>query len=315
MYHKYPYDLLVILGPTASGKTKLATLIAQRLDGEIISADSRQVYREMDVGTGKDYSDYQVDGTKIPFHLIDIAQPGDKYNVYEYQKDFINVYQKLIERNKLPVLCGGSGMYLDAILNGYRLINVPLNEELRKDLESRPMNELSTMLSSMTNLHNTTDTSSRKRLIRAIEIAVYYQKHPSENGIFPKIHSFVAGVKYERDKRRSMITARLKRRLHDGMIDEAEQLLAKGLSPKDMEWYGLEYKFLSWYLTGKISYEEMFTRLNTAIHQFAKRQMTWFRKMEREGISIHWIDGEIPLEEKASKIITLFKREDQAGTL
>jgi tRNA dimethylallyltransferase len=299
------YDLLVITGPTASGKTALAAAVASRVSGEIIGADSRQVYREMNIGTGKDYNDYIVNGNKIPVHLIDIVDPGYKYNVFEYKKDFIETFMDIKNRKKFPVVCGGSGMYLDSIVSGYNLIEVPPDEELRSELEKKSMDQLIEILSAGKNLHNTTDIDTRKRAIRAIEIERYnssVNKSEIENISF---RSVVTGVKYDRETRRIRISQRLKDRLANGLIEEVQTLINKGVSVDTLIYYGLEYKFITLYLTGKLSYDEMFCRLEVAIHQFAKRQMTWFRGMERRGIKIHWLDGELPTEEKVSRIIDL----------
>ncbi|MDY6801028.1 MAG: tRNA (adenosine(37)-N6)-dimethylallyltransferase MiaA, partial [Bacteroidota bacterium] len=283
------YNLLTILGPTAGGKTSVATRMAYILNGEVISADSRQVYRGMDLGTGKDLDDYVVEGQKIPYHLIDIVNAGSKYNVYEYQQDFINVFNGLQARNKFPVLCGGSGMYIEAVLKGYKLIHVPVNEKLRSELEQKPTEELITILSSYKKLHNKTDIDTRKRMIRAIEIEVYYAEHPQTDTEFPEIKPLLVGVKFDRKSQRKRITERLKQRLNEGMIDEVKQLIDQGIGIENLLYYGLEYKFITQHITGELSYDEMFTKLETAIHQFAKRQMTWFRRMERNGFTIHWL--------------------------
>jgi tRNA dimethylallyltransferase len=299
------YDLLVITGATASGKTALAAAVAAKVSGEIIGADSRQVYREMNIGTGKDYNDYIVNGDKIPVHLIDIVDPGYKYNVFEYKKDFIKTFRDIKSRKKFPVVCGGSGMYLDSIVSGYNLIEVPPDEELRSELEKKTMDELIAILSSIKSLHNITDIDTRKRAIRAIEIERYYSavnKSEIENVSF---RSVVTGVKYDRETRRIRISQRLKERLSNGLIEEVQMLINKGVAVDTLIYYGLEYKFITLYLTGKLSYDEMFCRLEVAIHQFAKRQMTWFRGMERRGIKIHWLEGEMPMEEKVSTIIDL----------
>jgi tRNA dimethylallyltransferase len=299
------YDQIVITGPTASGKTALAAAVAHRLGGEIISADSRQVYRRMNIGTGKDLGDYIINGNKIPVHLTDIAEPGYKYNVFEFQRDFTKVYQDIKLRNLLPVVCGGSGMYIDSIVSGYRLIEVPPDEELRKVLENKSMEELVEILRTYKNLHNTTDIDTRKRAIRAIEIERYYINNPHFSEM-PEISSLIVGVSVERETRRKRITGRLRQRLDNGMIDEVKSLIESGVSEETLIYYGLEYKFVTMYLTGRISYEEMFKSLEIAIHQFAKRQMTWFRGMERKGVKINWIDGELPMEEKIERIIELY---------
>ena len=299
------YDLLVITGPTASGKSALAAAVADKLNGEIISADSRQVYREMNIGTGKDYNDYFVDGKRIPVHLIDIADPGYKYNVFEFQHDFIDVYNDLLKRNVFPVVCGGSGMYVDSIISGYKLLEVPPDEELRKKLEKRSMEELITILGSCKNLHNTTDIDSKKRAIRAIEIEQYYKDHPVCRTDFPVIRSLIVGVKFDRDVRRERISFRLKQRLANGMVEEVKKLMEMGIERESLIYYGLEYKYITMYLTGNLTYDEMYKNLEIAIHQFAKRQMTWFRGMERRGTKIHWLDGNMPIEEKVERIIKL----------
>ena len=302
------YDMLTILGATASGKTSLATRMAYILQGEIISADSRQVYRGMDLGTGKDLADYEVEGKKIPYHLIDIVDAGYKYNVFEYQHDFLKVYQQLKDKNIFPVFCGGSGMYLEAVLKGYKLINVPVNEELRSRLKSMTDEQLIAKLESYKKLHNTTDIDTRKRMERAIEIEEYYLKNNEHDDYFPKINSLIIGVKFDRDSRRRKISQRLKQRLDEGMVDEVKALLDKGISPEDIIYYGLEYKYLTQYLIGQLSYGDMFKSLETAIHQFAKRQMTWFRGMERKGFKIHWLDGYAPMHEKTERIIKLMQQ-------
>ena len=297
------YDLLVVTGPTASGKTALAATIAQWVGGEVISADSRQVYRGMNLGTGKDYDDYLVDGTRIPCHLIDIADPGYKYNVFEYQRDFNKVYSNLKKRKIFPIVCGGSGMYADSIITGYKMFEVPPDSGLRFELEKKSLEELKEILLTFKNLHNTTDTDSKKRVIRAIEIAhstrnigVYYSK-------FPKVRALLVGIMFDRDARRKRISERLKQRLENGMVDEVKKLIDKGINTETLIYYGLEYKFITLYLTGKTSYQEMARDLEIAIHQFAKRQMTWFRGMERRGIKINWIDGELSLEEKVRFVL------------
>ncbi|MCF8335591.1 MAG: tRNA (adenosine(37)-N6)-dimethylallyltransferase MiaA [Bacteroidales bacterium] len=292
-------DIIVVLGPTASGKTSFAAHLAYELNGEVISADSRQVYRNMNIGTGKDYEDYKVEGHYIPCHLIDIAEPGTKYNVYEFQKDFLEVYRSLKSKGKLPVLCGGSGLYIEAVLKGYKLIHVPPDHELRRSLYKKPLRELREILVSYRqNLHNTTDITSVKRAVRAIEIAKYYYEHPEIDFDYPDINPFIFGIVFDRPTQRSRITWRLKQRLENGMVEEVEHLMKNGLSRKDLEYYGLEYKYVVKYLAGELSYEAMFEQLKTAIHQFAKRQMTWFRRMERNGMQIHWIDGHLPLKNK-----------------
>lgn len=301
------YDLITILGPTASGKTSLAAALAVRLKTEIISGDSRQVYRRMDLGTGKDLSDYVVDGYKVPYHLIDIVEPGYKYNVFEYQRDFLVAYEDIKARGLLPILCGGTGMYLESILKGYRLLPVPENKELRESLASKSLEELTGILSRYKKLHNSTDVDTVKRAIRAIEIEEYYLTQDVNARSFPEIHSLIIGVDIDRDLRRQKITNRLKKRLQEGMVDEVKALLKEGINPDDLIYYGLEYKYLTLYAVGKLSYDEMFNQLEIAIHQFAKRQMTWFRGMERRGFQIHWIDAEAPLNENVERIIDLIK--------
>ncbi len=297
------YNLIVILGATASGKTSVAANWAFHNNGEIISADSRQVYRNMTIGTGKDYQDYIIDGQQISYHCIDLVDPGYQYNVYEYQKDFLRAYADIIAREKMPVLCGGSGMYIEAAITGYQLIQVPVNNALRLELAGKSDEELIDILSSIKALHNRSDMDTRKRMIRAIEIAQYQTEHPQKDADnYPEIKPLLIGIKYDRESRRKRITNRLKQRLGEGMIEEAKALLDSGLTPEQLEYYGLEYKYLSLFLTGKMTYEEMFTGLNTAIHQFAKRQMTWFRRMERNGHKIWWLDGYAPMEEKLQRI-------------
>ncbi len=292
------YDLIAILGPTASGKTPFAAHLAARLDTEIISADSRQIYRGMDLGTGKDLEDYIVDGKPIPYHLIDICDPGYKYNLFEYQRDFLKAFEDIRGRGKLPIMCGGTGLYLESILKGYRLLDVPQNPEFRASLEDKSLEELTEILRGYKTLHNTTDVDTAKRAIRAIEIEEFYRQTPPEVRSFPELHSLIIGLDISRELRREKITRRLKQRLEEGMLDEIRRLLDSGLSPEDLIYYGLEYKYLTLHVIGQLSYEEMFSQLEIAIHQFAKRQMTWFRGMERRGIGIHWIEATLPMEEK-----------------
>ena len=297
------YDLIAILGPTASGKTPFAAHLAARLDTEIISADSRQIYRGMDLGTGKDLADYVVEGKAIPYHLIDICDPGYKYNLFEYQRDFLKAYEAIRERGKLPIMCGGTGLYLESILKGYRLLDVPQNPELRAALEGKSLEELTVILQGYKTLHNTTDVDTAKRAIRAIEIEEFYRQTPPEVRSFPELQSFIIGLDISRELRREKITRRLKQRLEEGMLDEIRRLLDSGLSPDDLIYYGLEYKYLTLHVIGKLSYEEMFNQLEIAIHQFAKRQMTWFRGMERRGIAIHWIEATLPMDEKIELVM------------
>ena len=299
------YDLITIIGPTASGKTPLAAALANRLGTEIISGDSRQVYRRMDLGTGKDLVDYTVDGHEVPYHLIDIVEPGYKYNVFEYQRDFLKAYEEITAKGKLPVLCGGTGMYVESVLKGYRLLPVPENPELRASLEGKSLEELTHILEGYKKLHNSTDVDTAKRAIRAIEIEEYYKQQPPEYREFPSLHSLIVGVNIDRELRREKITRRLKQRLDEGMVEEVRGLLAEGIHPDNLIYYGLEYKFLTQYAIGELTYEEMFLQLETAIHQFAKRQMTWFRGMERRGFTIHWLDATLPMEEKLERIINL----------
>ena len=292
------YDLIAILGPTASGKTPFAAALANVLDAEIISADSRQIYRGMDLGTGKDLVDYTVNGKQIPYHLIDIADPGYKYNVFEYQRDFLTAYESIKQKGKLPVLCGGTGMYLEAVLKGYKLLPVPENPELRTRLADKSLEELTEMLKQYKSLHNTTDVDTAKRAIRAIEIEEYYAHTPVDERTFPKLNSLIIGVDIDRELRREKISRRLRQRLDEGMVDEVRRLIEQGIQPDDLIYYGLEYKYLTLYAIGKLTYEEMYKELEIAIHQFAKRQMTWFRGMERRGFPIHWMDAGLPMEEK-----------------
>ncbi|WP_270460723.1 tRNA (adenosine(37)-N6)-dimethylallyltransferase MiaA [Bacteroides intestinalis] len=292
------YDLIAILGPTASGKTPFAAALANVLDTEIISADSRQIYRGMDLGTGKDLIDYTVNGKQIPYHLIDIADPGYKYNVFEYQRDFLTAYETIKQKGKLPVLCGGTGLYLESVLKGYKLLPVPENPELRARLADKSLEELTGILQQYKTLHNTTDVDTAKRAIRAIEIEEYYAHTPVDERTFPQLNSLIIGVDIDRELRREKISRRLRQRLDEGMVDEVRRLIEQGIQPDDLIYYGLEYKYLTLYVIGKLTYEEMYQELEIAIHQFAKRQMTWFRGMERRGFTIHWMDAGLPMEEK-----------------
>lgn len=296
------YDLLAVIGPTASGKTAFAVRLALALGGEVISADSRQVYRGMDIGTGKDLEEYVVEGQQVPCHLVDIVEAGYKYNVFEYQADFLRVWEDCRRRGVVPVLCGGSGLYVEAVLKGYKLLAVPVNEELRASLEGVPLPELAARLATYKKLHNTTEIDTPKRAIRAIEIEEYYRTHPYEEKDFPQLRPLIVGVEVSREVRRERITRRLHERLEQGMVEEVRQLLDSGVDPEDLIYYGLEYKYLTLYLTGKLSYDAMVEQLNVAIHQFAKRQMTWFRKMEREGFEIRWLDAGLPLEERVERV-------------
>ena len=308
--------MITILGPTASGKTPVAARLAVEIDGEVISADSRQVYRRMDIGTGKDLADYVFDDKLIPYHLIDIREPGTKYNLFEYQQDFFDAYQDIRSRGKVPILCGGTGLYIEAVLKGYHLSPVPQNQELRNRLEGKSLAELTQMLTELkqktgSNMHNTTDVDSCQRAIRAIEIETYNIEHPTPRRELPPVDSIIIGIDIDRELRREKITRRLKARLDEGMVDEVKALLEEGISPEDLIYYGLEYKFVTEYLIGQTSYDEMFTRLEIAIHQFAKRQMTWFRGMERRGFKIHWIDATLPMDEKI-EIIKQLITDDQS---
>lgn len=302
--------MVVITGPTASGKTALAANLASVINGEIISADSRQVYRGMDIGTGKDYSDYIAGGKKIPVHLIDIADAGKKYNVFEYQRDFLKVFDDIRSRSIYPVVCGGSGMYIDSIVSGYRLDEVPPDPVLRNQLSSKSMAELTDILKSMKQLHNITDIDSRKRAIRAIEIETFYNNHRVSRVQFPELNALIFGVIFDRETRRNRISERLKARLENGMVDEVRKLLEAGVGSDMLIYYGLEYKYITLYISGSLTYDEMYRNLETAIHQFAKRQMTWFRGMERRGIKIHWIDGTLPMEEKVNMVKDLLFRKE-----
>jgi tRNA dimethylallyltransferase len=312
--------MITILGPTASGKTPVAAHLAAEIGGEIISADSRQVYRRMDIGTGKDLADYIVDGRQIPYHLIDIREPGTKYNLFEYQQDFLDAYEDIRSRGAVPILCGGTGLYIEAVLKGYHLSPVPQNQELRDSLEGKSLAELTEMLTELkaktgSNMHNTTDVDSCQRAIRAIEIETYNLEHPTPRRELPPVDSIIIGLDIDRELRREKITRRLEARLEERqqvgasagmtMVDEVKALLDEGIPADDLIYYGLEYKFVTEYLTGKTTYDEMVTRLEIAIHQFAKRQMTWFRGMERRGFHINWIDATLPMEDKVAKIIQI----------
>ena len=299
--------MITILGPTASGKTDIAAHLAAELSAEIISADSRQVYRRMDIGTGKDLADYVVDGKRVPYHLIDIVEPGTKYNLFEYQRDFLEAYNDIRNRGKNVILCGGTGLYIESVLKGYRLIPVPENKELRHELEGKSLLELTSILERLkaennSNMHNSTDVDTSKRAIRAIEIEMAYKEAHVEERTFPKIDNVIIGVGIDRDLRRMKITRRLDQRLQNGMVDEVKSLLDSGIPADDLIYYGLEYKFVTEYILGKSTFEEMHRSLEIAIHQFAKRQMTWFRGMERRGFTIHWIDAADSMEEKINEI-------------
>ena len=299
------YNLVTILGPTACGKTTLAVALADRLKTAVISADSRQVYRSMDLGTGKDLNEYTIDGHEVPYHLIDIVDAGYKYNVFEYQRDFLKVYESLRAEDQLPVLCGGTGMYLESVLRGYRLVEVPENKDLRAALADKSLEELTDILRGYKQLHNTTDVDTCKRAIRAIEIEEYYRANDVNVREFPEIKSLTVGLDVSRELRRERISRRLRERLEQGMVDEVRGILAEGVSPEDLIYYGLEYKYLTMYIIGQLTYEEMVAQLEIAIHQFAKRQMTYFRGMERRGVSIHWIDSGLSTDEKVDEICKL----------
>ena len=300
-----PYELITILGPTASGKTSFAAALAAHLDTEIISADSRQLYRTMDIGTGKDLADYIVNEKAIPYHLIDICEPGYKYNVFEYQHDFHRAYSLIQAKEKLPILCGGTGMYIEAVLKGYKLLDVPKNPSLRESLKNKSLAELETILASYKVLHNKTDVDSAQRAIRAIEIEEYYKNEAPEVNEYNPINSLIIGIDIDRELRREKISRRLRSRLDEGMVDEVRHIIDSGVKPEDLIYYGLEYKFLTLYIIGELSYEDMVTQLEIAIHQFAKRQMTWFRGMERRGSVIHWINALLPTEDKIDKVLYL----------
>ena len=301
------YQLITVLGPTASGKTTFAAALAARLDTEIISADSRQIYRSMDIGTGKDLADYTVNGKAIPYHLIDICDPGYKYNVFEYQHDFFRAYEAIREKGKLPILCGGTGMYIEAVLKGYKLLDVPQNPELRESLKDKSLPELEQILAGYKVLHNKTDVDTAQRAIRAIEIEEYYKSEAPDANEYDPVNSLTIGIDIDRELRREKISRRLRARLDEGMVDEVKGIIASGVKPEDLIYYGLEYKYLTLYIIGELSYEDMVSQLEIAIHQFAKRQMTWFRGMERRGSEIHWIDATLPTEEKIEKTLELLK--------
>lgn len=301
------YELITIIGPTASGKTAFAAALAARLDTEIISGDSRQVYRSMDIGTGKDLADYMVDGKQIPYHLIDICNPGDKYNVFEYQHDFHKAFEEIRKKGKLPILCGGTGMYIESVLRGFKLLDVPQNPALRESLKGKSLAELEQILASYKVLHNKTDVDSAQRAIRAIEIEEFYKTEAPDKREYAPINSLIIGVDIDRELRREKISRRLRARLDEGMVDEVRAILATGVKPGDLIYYGLEYKFLTLYIIGQLTYDEMVSQLEIAIHQFAKRQMTWFRGMERRGLHIHWLDATLPTDEKINNVLALIQ--------
>jgi len=300
-----PFDLIAILGHTAAGKTAFAANLAHGLGGEIISADSRQVYQGMDIGTGKDYADYTVEDVRIPVHLIDLVEAGYEYNVYLFKHDFLGAFTDISDRNLTPILCGGTGLYIESVLRNYKMIDVPVNEPLRADLELKSFEELKGILRLYGPLHNVTDTGNRKRMIRAVEIGMYQSARPEEEEEERELNSIILGIRFERNIRRKRITDRLRDRLENGMVEEVERLIGAGVSAEKMEYYGLEYKWVSKYIMKELTYEEMFNKLNTAIHQFAKRQMTYFRGMERRGLTIHWIEGQLPMEDKVAMAIKI----------
>ncbi len=300
--------LIAVIGPTASGKTRLAVDLAAALDSEVISADSRQIYRGMDLGTGKDLGDYIAAGRPVPYHLIDIREPGYKYSIYEYQADFHRVYDDMRRRGRIPVLCGGSGLYVESVLKGYEMYEVPENPQLRSSLEGKTLAELEQILSTYKTLHNKTDTDTAKRAIREIEIREYYRTHAASLTGYPAVPALVVGVAIDRELRRERISARLRQRLEAGMIEEVRGLLATGIAPESLIYYGLEYKYLTLHVTGQLTYEEMVGQLEIAIFQFAKRQMTWFRGMERRGIPIHWLDFAVPAEEKVTTVLEWYRQ-------
>ena len=300
---KEKYNMLAVVGPTASGKTSLAVDIALAVPGsEIVSADSRQVYRGMDIGTGKDLAEYERDGVVVPSHLLDIVDAGEKYNLFEFQRDFLLAYNDITCRGAFPVMCGGSGLYVESVLKGYKLLPVPENAALRESLEEKSLEELTEILSRYKTLHNNTDTDNKKRAIRAIEIEEYYRTCPVEERYFPQINCLTIGVDVDREVRRGRITRRLHERLENGMVDEVRGLLEKGVTAEQLIYYGLEYKYLTQYIIGELPYDEMVKGLEIAIHQFAKRQMTWFRGMEKRGVHIHWIDAMLPRDKQIEQI-------------
>lgn len=301
--------LIVITGPTATGKTSLAVDIAFTIDGEIISADSRQVFRRMNLGTGKDLSEYTLHGKQIPYHLINILEPGEKYSVYQFQRDFNTCVQQIYSRNRYPVLCGGTGLYIESVIKGYRLPDVPEDPLLRSQLKEKSLEELTQILASLKKLHNTTDVDTKNRAIRAIEIALYEKNNQIEESFTLNFKTVILGIHFDRAVLRQRITQRLQQRIDEGMIDEARKLLEEGVGQEIMISYGLEYKYLTWYIQGKLSYQEFFSLLNTAIHQFAKRQATWFRRMERQGIKIHWLDGTLSRQDRLNEALTILRTE------
>ena len=304
---KNPFDLIAILGHTAAGKTAFAANLAFGVGGEIISADSRQVYRGMDIGTGKDYADYLVEDVRVPVHLIDLVEAGYEYNVYLFKHDFLGAYTDITDRNLIPILCGGTGLYIESVLRNYKMIDVPVNEVLRADLELKSFEELKGILRLYGPLHNVTDTGNRKRMIRAIEIGMFQAAQPEEEEGERELNPIILGIRFERIVRRKRITDRLRDRMENGLVEEVERLMEAGVSAEKMEYYGLEYKWISKFILKELTYEDMFKKLNTAIHQFAKRQMTYFRGMERRGLTIHWIDGQISMEDKVDLAMKIIK--------
>lgn len=300
-------DLITIIGPTASGKTPFAAELAYNIDGEIISGDSRQVYRHMDLGTGKDLDEYTIRDKKIDYHLIDIKDPGYKYTLFHFQEDFYEAFHNIKDRNKTPILCGGTGLYIESVLKGYNLSKVPKNEKLREELQKKSLEELTQILSNHKRLHNKTDLENKRRIIRAIEIAMFEETYKNEADENKKLDSLIIGLSIDREVRRNKISQRLKTRLEEGMVKEVKDILDKGVSPEDLIYYGLEYKYVTQFVLGELTYEEMFSKLEIAIHQFAKRQMTWFRGMERRGFKINWIDAQLPMQEKINIALELIK--------
>lgn len=304
---RYNFNIITVLGPTAGGKTSFAANLAYQLDTEIISADSRQVYKGMDIGTGKDIEDYTVKNKSIPYHLIDILDAGEKYNVFQYQTACFNAIKHIDSKDKIPILCGGTGLYLESVLKAYDMYKVPENTELREELKHKSLEELADIAKQLRKLHNITQIDTKERAIRTIEIDTFYKENPDKKQNFPEIKSIIFGIRFDRNSQRRRITERLHDRLKNGMIEEVEQLINNGVEPETLIYYGLEYKFITLYLQNEMDYDEMVVKLNIAIHQFAKRQMTWFRRMERNGFSIKWIDGHAPMEQKLERAFYLMK--------
>jgi tRNA dimethylallyltransferase len=302
------YRLITLLGPTAVGKTSLAARLAHSVGGEVISADSRQVFKGMDLGTGKDRKDYLVQGILIPSHLVDIAEAGTEYSLFSFIRDFKDAFNNIHSRGKMPVLCGGTGLYLEAVLQGYDLVEIPANPEFRESLASKSNSELLEMISAKRQLHNTTDSLERGRIIRALEIETF--RETVARSAVPEINPYIVfGLRFDRQIITERITQRLKSRLEQGMIEEVESLMKMGVAAKMLKYYGLEYKYVVMFLLGELSYEKMFSLLNTSIHQFAKRQMTWFRRMERNGILIHWLEGEDGQEQNLQTMLDHIKND------